>query len=287
VEAVAVCSTRTVRPPANFIGSRARHAASGHGLIFGMGLSLLPPQLMAIRGIFITGTDTGVGKTHVTALLLAELRRRGLPAAGFKPIACGTGGRADARTFRALMHNEVPLDVINPVYLRHPLAPSVAAKLEGRRIDLDKIKSVFCLLTSDFSPVLVEGAGGLLVPILARSRCCRPLLRSGAGTDADSQSRPTLAPYFVADLARQLDLPLIIVARLGLGTLNHTLLTVRQAQAMKLKIAGVILNDTTGQRGLAERTNGQIIPELTGVPLLGVVPHGRARGISQICDRLW
>ncbi len=242
------------------------------------------------QNYFITGTDTGVGKTHVTALLLVELHRRGLPAAGFKPIACGTGGRVDARTFRALMDNEIPLDVINPVYFRHPLAPSVAAKLEGRRIDLDKIMSVFSRLSADFSPVLVEGAGGLLVPILSRARCCRPLLRSGARTDADSQSRPTPAsnrPYFIADLARQLDLPLIIVARLGLGTLNHTLLTVREAQAIKLKIAGVILNDTTGQRGLAERTNVQVIPKLTGVPLLGVVPYDRAHGIGKICDRLW
>ena len=212
------------------------------------------------QNYFITGTDTGVGKTHITALLLAELRRRGLPAAGFKPIACGTGGRADARTYRKLMRNEVPLDVINPVYLRHPVAPSVAAKLEGRQIDTDRIQSIFRILALIFRPVLAEGAGGLLVPIRRN--------------------------YFVADLIRQLDLSVIIVARLGLGTLNHTLLTVRQAQAMKLKVAGVILNDTTGQRGLAERTNAKAITELAGVPLLGVVPYGRATGIGKICDRL-
>ena len=88
------------------------------------------------QNYFITGTDTGVGKTHVTAALLAEFRRRGLPAAGFKPIACGADGRNDARTYRKLMGNKVPLDIINPVYLRSPLAPSVAAKLEKRRIDL-------------------------------------------------------------------------------------------------------------------------------------------------------
>ena len=225
------------------------------------------------QNYFITGTDTGVGKTHVTALLLTELRRRGLPAAGYKPIACGAGGRADARTYRKLMRNEVPLDVINPVYLRHPLAPSVAAQLEKKPVDLRKIYSVYCRLTSDFSPVLVEGAGGLLVPIKTLS------FRDDNGQKARR--------YFVADLARQLDLPLIIVARLGLGTLNHTLLTVRQAQAMKLKVAGVLLNDTTGQRGLAERTNIKVIAELSGVPLLGVVPYGRARGVRQICDRLW
>jgi dethiobiotin synthetase len=213
------------------------------------------------QNYFITGTDTGVGKTHITALLLAELRRRGLPAAGFKPIACGTGGRADARTYRKLMRNEVPLDVINPVYLRHPVAPSVAAKLEGRQIDTDRIQSIFRILALIFRPVLAEGAGGLLVPIRRN--------------------------YFVADLIRQLDLSVIIVARLGLGTLNHTLLTIRQAQAMKLKVAGVILNDTTGKRGLAERTNAKAITELAGVPLLGVVPYGRATGIGKICDRLW
>ena len=88
---------------------------------------------------FITGTDTGVGKTHVTALLLAELRRRGMAAAGFKPIACGAGGRTDARTYRQLMRDEVSLDLLNPVYLRHPLAPSIAARLEKKPVDLRKI----------------------------------------------------------------------------------------------------------------------------------------------------
>jgi dethiobiotin synthetase len=199
--------------------------------------------------LFITGTDTGVGKTYVTTLLLAELRRRGIKAAGFKPIACGPGGRDDARQYWELMNHEVPLDVINPVYLRHSLAPSVAANLEHRRIDLRQVLANYQLLTTNYHPVLVEGAGGLLVPI-----------KRG---------------YFVADLARDLGLPVVIVARLGLGTINHTLLTVRQAQATGLKVAGIVLNDTTGQRRLAERTNIEVLPQLAGVPLLGVVPYGR------------
>lgn len=208
---------------------------------------------------FITGTDTGVGKTHVTAALLRELRHRGHHAAAYKPIACGPGGRNDAKTYRRLMDNQVPLDLLNPVYLRHSLAPSVAAQLTNTRIDLRKIHSGFRLLTSGFSPVLVEGAGGLLVPIKRN--------------------------YLIADLIRQLDLPVIIVARLGLGTLNHTLLTVRAAAG--LKIAGIILNDTTGQRGLAERTNIQEIPKLTGVPLLGVVAHNRQPDVRSIVLKLW
>jgi len=200
-------------------------------------------------GIFITGTDTGVGKTHVTAALLRELRRQGVRAAACKPIACGSGGRDDAKTYRRLMDNEVPLDMINPVYLRHALAPSVAACLERRRIDLRPIRAAYAQLSTLYAPLLVEGAGGLLVPIKRN--------------------------YFVADLARDLGLPVVIVARLGLGTINHTGLTVRQAQGMGLKVNGIILNDTLGRRGgLAEHTNVQVVPEICGVPLLGVVPHG-------------
>ncbi len=210
--------------------------------------------------LFITGTDTGVGKTHVTTALFRELRRQGAAAAAFKPIACGPGGRADARQFARLMDNEIPLDIVNPVYLRHPLAPSVAARLEHRRIDMDRIHAVFRLLTSIFCPVLVEGAGGLLVPISGN--------------------------YFVADLIRELKLPVIIVSRLSLGTINHTLLTVRQAQAAGLNIAGIILNDTLGRRGLAERTNIAVVPELCGVPLLGVVPHARQPDVRAIVQRL-
>lgn len=216
-------------------------------------------------GIFVTGTDTGVGKTHVTALLLIELRRRGLKAAAFKPIACGRGGRNDARIYQALMDNEVPLDTINPVYLRLPLAPSVAAKLEGRRMDLRKVFTSYKRLVEKYEVVFVEGAGGLLVPILEN--------------------------YFVADLAKALKLPLLVVARLGLGTINHSLLTVRQARAQGLTVAGLVLNDTIGGRpGLPEKTNIEVVPALCRVPLLGVVPHGKDGAqvaARAICDRLF
>ena len=217
------------------------------------------------KGIFVTGTDTGVGKTHVTALLLAELRRRGVKAAAFKPISCGAGGRHDAEIYAELMNHEQPLDVLNPIYLRHPLAPSVAAKLERRRIDLKAIHRCYSQLTTHYSPVLVEGAGGLLVPIAQN--------------------------HFVADLARDLGLPVLIVARLGLGTINHTLLTVRQAQAMGLHVCGIVLNDTVGgKRGIAEQTNIKEVPRLCGVPLLSVVPHGKrgaAKAIAAVYDNLF
>lgn len=216
-------------------------------------------------GIFITGTDTGVGKTHVTALLLSELRRRGVRAAAFKPIACGVGGRHDAEIYAGLMEHEQPLDVINPIYLRHPLAPSVAAKLERKRIDLRRITRAYHQLANEYSVVLVEGAGGLLVPIRQN--------------------------YCVADLAKTLELPLLVVARLGLGTINHSLLTVRAAHAMGLQVRGIMLNDTVGgRRSLAEKTNIQTVPDLCGERLLGVVPHGkkgRESAVREICDRLF
>jgi len=217
------------------------------------------------QNLFITGTDTAVGKTHVTAALLTELRRRGISAAAFKPIACGTGGRHDAEIYAAIMNHEQPLDVINPIYLRHPLAPSVAAKLERKRIDLHKILRTYHQLSANYSVILVEGAGGLLVPIREN--------------------------YFVADLAKALNLPLLIVARLGLGTINHSLLTVRQSHSYRLKIAGFVLNDTVGRRyGLAEKTNIHVLPRLCKVPLLGVVPHGKkalSAAARRICDHLF
>jgi dethiobiotin synthetase len=218
-----------------------------------------------MKGIFVTGTDTGVGKTYVTGLILSELRRRGVHAAAFKPVACGAGGRHDAEIYAAIMDHEQPLDVINPIYLRHPLAPSVSARLERKRIDLRRVLRAYQQLAADYSVVLVEGAGGLLVPIRDN--------------------------YFVADLAKKLKLPLLVVARLGLGTINHSLLTVRLARAMKLTVRGIVLNDTVGgKRGLAAKTNIKAVPELCGAPLLGVVPHGkngRRAAARQICDRLF
>lgn len=212
------------------------------------------------RGIFITGTDTGVGKTYVTALILAELRRRGVKAAAFKPIACGDGGRHDAEIYAKIMDGEQPLDVINPIYLRRPLAPSVAAKLEGRRIDLGKVFAGYKMLAAEYDVVLVEGAGGLMVPI-----------KHG---------------YFVADLAKQLRLPVLIVARLGLGTINHSVLTVNRARACGLKIAGLVLSDTSRGRSLAKKTNPKVLPELCGVPVLGVMPY-RGNDVKAICRKLF
>jgi dethiobiotin synthetase len=216
------------------------------------------------QSLFITGTDTGVGKTYVTAAVLAELRRRGVRAAAFKPIACGTGGRHDAEIYARLMDHEQPINVVNPVYLKHPLAPSVAARLERKPIDIRRIQRAYKLLAAKYSIVLVEGAGGLMVPIRQN--------------------------YFVADLVASLKLPLVIIARLGLGTINHSMLTLRAARERGLTVRGIVLNDTVGgRRGLASKTNIETVPELCLVPFLGVMPHGKngmPKAARQICDEL-
>jgi dethiobiotin synthetase len=209
---------------------------------------------------FITGTDTGVGKTHVTTLLLRQLRHQGIRAAAMKPIACGFDGRNDARTYHRIMKKEVPLDIINPIHFRSPLAPSVAARIEHRRINMMTIRNAYAHLAARYSLILVEGAGGLMVPVKR--------------------------DYFMADLARDMNLPVIVIARLGLGTINHTLLTVRQAKAIGLHVAGIILNDTTGNRGLAERTNIREVPAICGVPLFGIIPFGKKSGLCSILQKL-
>jgi dethiobiotin synthetase len=190
---------------------------------------------------FITGTDTGVGKTFVTAVLLRALRKAGLDAAGMKPICCG--GREDAEALRDATGGTVPLNDINPVWLRTPAAPYAASLIENRAIDLDAVREAFARLRALHSSLLVEGVGGWLVPIQR--------------------------DYLVSDLAAELGLPVVVVAANRLGALNHTLLTVRNIQSAGLKCAGVILNEIgPGSGDPATATNASILETLMDVPIL-------------------
>jgi dethiobiotin synthetase len=212
------------------------------------------PQLPPIRGIFITGTDTDVGKTWVAAGLTATLKERGLNAVYFKPIQSGCPleeGRlisTDARLVREVAGLTEPLDVLTPISLRLPLAPGVAAAQAGVEVDLERIAASIRDLASRYEFLVVEGAGGLYVPLI--------------GTHC-----------LVLDLIRWLGLPLAVVAKSGLGTINHTVLTVKAALAAKILVAGVILNRYPEKPGLAEETNPGVITVLTGVPILGRLPE--------------
>jgi dethiobiotin synthetase len=209
-----------------------------------------------IPGVFITGTDTGVGKTFIAAKLIRSLVKNGIRAVPLKPIETGCPVKddklnsVDAIELKKAAQVDVPLELVNPYTFQYPLAPSVACELEGRRIEIEKIKDVFYTLSRQFDFVVVEGAGGLMVPIV------------GA--------------YFFADLAYDMALPLIVITRPGLGTINHTLLTVQAARSWGLNLFGIVINySEPATNSLAEKTNPTVIDLLSGVPILGIVPFSK------------
>jgi dethiobiotin synthetase len=212
------------------------------------------PELPAVKGVFVTGTDTGVGKTWIAAGLTAALRRRGVNAVYFKPIQSGCPkirGRivpTDAGFARELAGLKEPLEVLTPIALRLPLAPGVAAARERVEVDLNRVATIFRELAAKYDYLVVEGAGGLYVPLLNTK-------------------------FLVLDLIRWLRLPLVVVARAGLGTINHTALTVLAARGNGAAVAGVVINRYPATPGLAEQTNPQVIQDLTGAPILGLVPE--------------
>lgn len=195
---------------------------------------------------FITGTDTGVGKTYVTRLLLETLRNEGHDAVGYKPIACGD--REDA-VILAEASGGLDLDEINPLHLNSSLAPYVACMLENRTVNPAELIAGYQHLAAKHANVLVEGAGGWEVP---------------------------LAPnYRISDLAADLQLPVILVAGNRLGALNHILLTVNAIRAKGLVCAGIILNQLEDEMDTAMITNKGVVEDLTGVPLLEHLIHGQ------------
>ena len=203
---------------------------------------------------FVTGTDTGVGKTYVTARLVRQLRARGLDSVGFKPICCGS--REDAELLRAAADDQLALHEVNPVWLRTPAAPYTAAMIENRSIDLTLIREMFGSLRARFGSVLVEGVGGWLVPI-----------ERG---------------YTVADLAAEFGLPVIVVVKNRLGALNHAALTVRHLQARGLTCAGLVLNDgqptindADESSEIATATNQSILEDTLSIPVLCTLKSGQ------------
>ena len=194
--------------------------------------------------LFITGTDTGVGKTAFTCWLVRAWRSRGRSAAALKPIS--TGDREDALLLRAASGDVLPLDEINPVHFREPAAPLIAARAENRSIDFTALNRGIEALRARFSHLAVEGVGGWRVP---------------------------LAPgYDVRDWARDLGLPVVVVARGSLGTLNHTLLTVDSIRAAGLTCAGIVVNagqeeGSSPDLDLARRRNVALLRDLIRLPL--------------------
>ena len=204
------------------------------------------------KGIFITGTDTGVGKTVVAAVMARLLRMRGVNIGVMKPVTSGCSAQegglvSDDALLLCQAAGVACSDDVAPYRLREPVAPAEAARKDGIVIDFARIGESFDRLAASHDFVIVEGAGGLMVPL--------------AGG------------LLVADLARQLGLSLLVVARPGLGTINHTVLTCFAAQQMELKVAGVIVNNYPVSPNLAERSAPHHIGSLCGAPVLGIWPH--------------
>lgn len=196
--------------------------------------------------LFVTGTDTGVGKTHVTRLILETLRRAGIDAAGYKPVACGD--RDDAAILAAASGG-LPLDEVNPLHLKTPVAPYVAGLLENQTVNPPELIAGYQRLASKHSTVIVEGVGGWEVPLAAN--------------------------YRVSDLAKDLGLPVLLVAANRLGALNHILLTLDAIRAKGLRCAGIILNQLGDELDTAMITNKGVLEDLTGAPLLDHLIHGQ------------
>ncbi len=193
-----------------------------------------------MKGIFITGTDTGVGKTYLTALLTRTLRSQGIPAIALKPVA--SGDRSDALALHEAMGRALPIPQINPIHFSAPLAPYAAGMLENRPFPWDQLRSHWRDISGSHpGPFLVEGVGGWRVPM-------------------DST-------HTVREWARELGLPVLVVCRATLGTLNHTLLTVDSIRQTDLPLPGVVINFHAAPEGDAIRTNPGILEEWSKLPV--------------------
>jgi dethiobiotin synthetase len=206
------------------------------------------------KGFFVTGTDTGVGKTVITAALIKTTTLLGFKTCGMKPIetGCSKEGNvfipSDGMFLKTTAHMQESVDVVTPCCYENPLAPLPASEIEGVSVDIQKMKDAYAHLSAKYEVVIVEGIGGLLVPITRN--------------------------YFVLDLARDYDLPLIVVSRPGLGTLNHTLLTTQYAENEGLAVAGIIINYSHHPEDtLAEETNPEILKQISKVPIIGIFPY--------------
>jgi dethiobiotin synthetase len=197
------------------------------------------------KGIFIAGTDTDAGKTYIACEIARALKAAGTSTGVMKPIC--SGGRDDAKKLISASGSRDRIGLVNPVFLKYPLAPLVSARLSWENISLSTIKRTYREIAKIHDFMVVEGVGGIYVP-----------LKKG---------------YFVFDLIKEFSLPVLVVAKPYLGTINHTLLTVNKLQKEGVKVAGIIISGGNGKT-LAEKSNATILRELTGLPVESIKRNG-------------
>lgn len=206
------------------------------------------------KGLFITGTDTGVGKTLITGGIAHILRQRGLKVGVFKPVATGCmfdmgeWVSSDAKFLKMCAQTEEPLSVITPICYETSAAPLVCVRAEKRPIDYEQIAAMYNYLCKTCDVILVEGIGGVMVPL-------------------DEQ-------YTILDVVAAMKLPMVVVARPKLGTINHTLLTLGAVRNAGLYAAGVVINGySVPAANIAEETAPNIIAQLGNTKILAMVGY--------------
>jgi dethiobiotin synthetase len=214
-----------------------------------------------MNGVFVTGTDTGIGKTFVTAYLLGILQRSGIKAVPYKPVQ--SGGRREAgilvaediEEYRLAANLPYQQDELCTYCLEEPVSPHLAAKISGVKIDKNRLVNQYLKLQKENDLVIVEGAGGLAVPL------------------AENEDEI----YLTKDLIRELNIPVLIVTHPSLGTINHSLLTAEYAKKNDITILGFIINNVSEEESLMEQDNVRMIENLSGVPVIGKIPYSKGK----------
>ena len=207
--------------------------------------------LSFVKSYFITGTDTGVGKTAVTAALASSIKKIGVDVGVMKPVATGTPQKSGFKSSdvsilcQSCKVNDTE-DLVNPIFMPLPASPYDVSKILDIKFDREIIFEKFEKLKTKHQMLLVEGIGGIMTPL----------------------SRD----YFVADLIKDMGLHTIIVTRSTLGTLNHTMMTVKTCHDYEIPIRGIIVNNYDEKGGTAEKNSPSTIYEITNVPILGALP---------------
>lgn len=202
-----------------------------------------------MKGFFVTGTDTDVGKTIISSGIAAVLKEKKIDVGVFKPLLSGVSREdpaSDTSLLKQLSQTSLSYEEITPFAFKEPLAPYVAGKLEGKIVRIEEVLTHWEKIRGKHEFFVVEGAGGISVPLGEQ--------------------------FLVSDLMQAIQLPIVIVARPNLGTFNQIFLTVHYAKSLGLTVAGIVINGISDHPNLAEKTNPKLIEELCGVPILGITP---------------
>ncbi len=204
-----------------------------------------------MKSYFITGTDTGVGKTTITTAIAAVLRKRGIDVGVMKPVATGVPTKIGFRSEDVmLLHNAAMTNddekIINPIFLPLPASPYDAAKILNTEIDVTTVFEAYKHLVMSHQTVLVEGIGGIMTPITRN--------------------------FFVADMIKCMGLEAIVITRSTLGTINHTMMTIEICKKYQIPVKGLIINYVDEKNGPVEKNAPSTLHELSDLPILGIIP---------------